>query len=123
MKVLIVDDDSMVRHLWRKFLRTIPGCEPVEAANGMEALEIFHGEDVDLIISDREMPVLDGLGLLQAVKERMAHTPVVMLSGYWPPEAEKSARALGAYAVLPKNTPIGDLIATIREALMAGLPA
>lgn len=83
MKVLIVDDELPIRE-WLKF--AIQGIdnrlEILTARNGKEAWELARKEDPDLIVTDIKMPRMDGLELLQRVKERDERVYVVMLTSY-----------------------------------------
>jgi YesN/AraC family two-component response regulator len=58
------------------------GCEARTARNGIEAFEILSKETYTLIITDVQMPRLDGMGLLEAVNKMEVKTPVVIMSGY-----------------------------------------
>jgi len=82
--VLIVDDSAIMRALIRKVL-VFSGFEmgeSYEGAHGREALEILASHRVDLILSDLNMPVMDGIALIKALQAdtRQAHIPVVLIS-------------------------------------------
>jgi DNA-binding response OmpR family regulator len=71
---------------------------------------------VDLVISDVQMPEMNGIEVLQAVRERAPRLPVLMLSGAWP-GLLKDAQLLGADAVLEKPVALHELLATVRSLL------
>ncbi len=82
MKILIVDDSQSMRRIVRKFLSNNGFDNLVEANHGKKALEILQNNSVDLIISDLNMPVMDGLEMLQIVKldDRTKDIPFIMLT-------------------------------------------
>jgi YesN/AraC family two-component response regulator len=104
-KILIVDDDVRIRALLKEILSSGP-YEVIEAQNGKEGLERVHKEHIDLIITDRSMPVLDGLGLLKALKEEKRQIPTLMISAYGDEDVWAEAIGLGAedYVLKPFST-------------------
>ncbi|MBV9773490.1 MAG: response regulator, partial [Gemmatimonadetes bacterium] len=80
-KVLIVDDDLFSRKILRKLLRAFP-CTILEAADGLQALQVIATEAPDLVFLDVNMPVLDGLQTLQEIRSSPVHArlPVVSVS-------------------------------------------
>jgi DNA-binding response OmpR family regulator len=87
-KILIVDDDPDIR-LFLEFGLKKAGFEILLAANGAKALDRLKEQTPDLIITDAMMPVLDGYGLIRAVKKETAWSriPLIMLTGQ---ESEKT---------------------------------
>lgn len=81
-KVLVVDDDVAVHQLITAIIRVIPEVEVEGAYNGREALEKAIAEAPDLIISDVNMPDMDGLELCQQVRATasIAETPILLLT-------------------------------------------
>ena len=92
---MIVDDSASLRQVVCIALRGA-GYEVLEARDGQDALGKLTGQKVHLIVSDVNMPNLDGIGLVQAVKALPAYrfTPVVMLTT----ESQKKAQAQAAGA-------------------------
>lgn len=87
IRILIVDDFSTMRRIIKNILKQL-GYENVEEAeNGADAYEKLDSEKFDFIITDWNMPVMDGLGLLKKVRTdpEMKHLPVLMVTA----EAEK----------------------------------
>ncbi len=79
-KILVVEDEAHIARVMTMWL-TRHGHNIVVAANGRVALDILDREEVDLIISDMNMPVLDGLGLATAVrKERGLRMPILLIT-------------------------------------------
>ena len=83
MKVLIVDDELPIRE-WMKFSleKLGKGLELLDAGNGYDAWEIYQREKPGLIVTDIRMPRMDGLELLQKIKEKDKGAYVVMLTSY-----------------------------------------
>ena len=83
LKVLIVDDQYSVRQMTRMTLEKIGISNVQEAENGRDALATVSSQPLDLIISDYNMPEMDGLGLLRAVRGHQAvrKLPFILLTG------------------------------------------
>lgn len=79
--ILIVDDSQSMRQLVKMTL-TGAGHQVLEACDGRDALSKLTGQKINLIISDVNMPNLDGIGLVKAVKARNEYrfTPIIMLT-------------------------------------------
>lgn len=87
MKILIVDDFATMRKILKNILKDLGYTDILEAEDGDVALEILKKEKVDLVISDWNMPNMDGLSLLKAIRsdEALKDTPVLMVTA----EAQK----------------------------------
>ncbi len=82
LKALIVDDMATYRSIITRSMAQIEGVEVVgKASNGKKALDFLANHDVDLITLDVEMPIMDGLATLKALRERRCKADVIMLSG------------------------------------------
>lgn len=83
IKVLVVDDQNSVRQMTRMALEEIGFRHILEAENGVQAMETAAVQPLDLIISDYNMPEMDGLGLLRAVRGHPVarKVPFIMLTG------------------------------------------
>lgn len=83
LKVLVVDDQNSVRQMTRMTLKEIGIHHVHEAENGVRALETASSQPLDLIISDFNMPEMDGLGLLRAVRGHpiVRKIPFILLTG------------------------------------------
>lgn len=78
MKVLIVDDEDMIRNVLREYVE-FEGNEAYEAADGMEAVKMCREDDYDVILMDVMMPKLDGFSTVKEIK-KFKDVPVIMLS-------------------------------------------
>ena len=105
LKTLIVDDQRSVRAMIRSCLQGIGITQVIEAEDGVQALGLLSTSPRHLIISDLNMPHLDGLGLLRAVRQNpeTAKTAFIMLSGHADTELVRKAVELGVnnYIVKP----------------------
>lgn len=82
MKILLVDDSGTMRTIQKRCLIKL-GVSPgdiVEAKDGKVALEAFEKEVFDIILTDQNMPVLDGLGLVEGVRTSNKDIPIVMIT-------------------------------------------
>lgn len=105
IRVLVVDDQRAARMLVRSTLTAL-GCTKIaECADGRDALSYLAAHRVDLIISDLNMPNMDGFGLLRALRQsgENKQTPFIMLTSHGSLAAVKDAVTLGAseYVVKP----------------------
>ncbi len=78
--VLLVDDDNLVRSTVARSLGQL-GCCVREANDGAAALDVLAREPIDLIVTDLEMPRMDGEALVAAVRARQTALPIVVVSG------------------------------------------
>ena len=121
--ILVVDDDLAVRSLFARVLRGA-GYETLEAADGVEALELLERHPVVLIVLDSTMPRLDGAGVIRAVREREAtrRVPVILVSGISELEARIEGAGAGADDYLVKPVDLDTLVARVRAQLHSRAP-
>jgi len=80
-RILIVDDEKYIRDILSEILSTM-GFEVVVASNGNEGLELFHRDCFDLVLTDLQMPGMDGWTLALRIKDESSNTPVVLITGF-----------------------------------------
>ncbi len=101
--ILVADDSPTVRQLIGMMLKKNPAFQVTEAKDGQEALEEFGAGRFDLLVTDVNMPRLDGLGLIEAVRGRMGSpVPIIVVTTRGGEEQRDRGLALGANAYLTK---------------------
>jgi two-component system sensor histidine kinase and response regulator WspE len=114
-RVLVVDDSAVVRELVASILRTAE-LLPETASDGEAAWRTLEQGPPDLVLTDVEMPRLDGFGLLRRIRERWPRLPVVMLTTRGSEDDRRRAVALGADAYLVKSAfEEARLVETVRR--------
>jgi two-component system chemotaxis response regulator CheY len=102
-QILVADDSPTVRQLIGMMLKKNPSFQVTEARDGQEALEEFGAGRFDLLVTDVNMPRLDGLGLIEAVRGRMSSpVPIIVVTTQGGEEKRDRGMALGASAYLTK---------------------
>ncbi|MDB5441257.1 MAG: hypothetical protein JWM33_3684 [Caulobacteraceae bacterium] len=122
LQILIVDDQRTMRSLVRSSLLLLGCNQVVEAENGLDALSRLEFQSVHLIISDLNMPLLDGLGLLRAVRESktLKDTAFIMLTSRGDGDLVRQALALRVNNYLMKPFSIDGLRSKV-EAVVGAL--
>ena len=116
-RIFVVDDEEAIREIVSSML-TSAGYACTQAGSGLQALEVLNaGSQFDLLLSDLMMPELDGLGLLERVKERYPDMPVIMVTAVHDISVALGAIRNGAYDYLLKPFEREQLLATVRRAL------
>jgi CheY-like chemotaxis protein len=116
-KILIADDDAHIVRVLSMWLGR-HGHEVVTARNGEAALETLDGASVDLIISDMNMPVLDGVGLAKAVRGKVGATiPIIVLTARCDQERLSEQLAVYGVRVYPKPFLPSQLVVEIDQLL------
>jgi len=118
-KILVVDDEKTARLLLADILKA-DGYAVVEAADGREALDIIQSQPIDLVMTDRTMPGMDGLALLKALSERHNAIPVVVISAYGEEKLWGEALQLGAKDYLLKPFKAQDILKVVKRYLAGG---
>ncbi len=121
-RVLVVDDATLVRLYYREALERA-GFAVDEAINGIEALEKLLAGRYDLVVADINMPKMDGLAFLRALRAEgeVATVPAIVTSTEAGPQDRDAAREAGANLYLVKPVPAGRLVR--QAALLTGAPA
>ena len=122
--ILIIDDDRSVRRALRLLLES-HAFEVKEANDGLEALALLDGGlSVDVILSDYQMPVIDGVSFLKALayRESGQGVQVILVSGNMTKKMEQLAKKAGAFAVIAKPYDSEILLSLIARAGNRPLP-
>lgn len=117
IRILIVDDHSVVRRGLRQFLQLDPDLEVVgEARNGAEALELTQELRPDVVLMDLLMPVMDGVAATAAIRREVPDTEVLALTSVLEDEKVVDAVRAGAIGYLLKDTEDDALCRSIKAA-------
>ena len=118
-RILVVDDEPDMRMLLRMTLER-SGFEVAEAGTGEEAVEVAGDPDIDLGLLDMNLPGIDGLEAVTAIRaDGRVDLPVILLTAASDATLPERAQASGCQDVISKYVPSGELIETIRAALDA----
>jgi two-component system NtrC family response regulator len=118
-KILVIDDDASLRRVIEYNLQEA-GYQVLTAASGEEGLRLFVEEAPALIISDMKMPLMDGMQVLKAVKERSPETLVIMITAFGTVDVAVEAMKAGAYDYITKPFNRDELRLTVVKALQFG---
>ncbi|MBI3577833.1 MAG: sigma-54-dependent Fis family transcriptional regulator [Ignavibacteriales bacterium] len=113
--ILIVDDEKSVRDSLKMILEYEKN-EVILTENGEQALRQLASTHIDLMLLDVKMAGMDGLEVLQKVREKQGDLPVIMVSGHGTIETAVEATKLGAFDFLPKPLDRDKLLVTVRNA-------
>lgn len=114
--ILVVDDEKSVRDSLKMVLE-FESYEVLFAEHGQEALRYLTTASIDLILLDVKMAGMDGLEVLQRVRQKRSELPVIMISGHGTIETAVEATKLGAFDFLAKPLDRDKLLVTVRNAL------
>jgi len=114
--ILVIDDDEVVRH---SLLRTLADedCDIELAWNGEVALQAMSRKAFDVVLLDLRMPGMDGVAVLEQIKQHWPNTEVIVITGYPAIETAKQAIRLGAYDYLAKPVGPDEVIHAANSAL------
>jgi len=116
---LVVEDSPTMRQLISFALKRIPGSRIVEANDGIDALKKLSAQKFDVILTDINMPIMDGLKLVSMVRNDPAHKtiPIIIITTEGAEEDRKRGLALGANAYIAKPIQTADLLTVVNEIL------
>ena len=117
IKILVVDDSPIDRRWVGGLLRRRERLVPVFARSGIEALEILGNEAPSIVLTDLQMPEMDGLRLVEAIRDRFPLIPVVLMTAHGSEEIALQALRQGAASYVPKRRLARELLATIDQVL------
>ena len=116
---LVVEDSPTMRQLIVFALNRIRGLSVVEADDGVDALRKLGGGKLDIILTDINMPIMDGLKLVKRVRsdEALKSIPIIIITTEGADEDRQRALSLGANAYITKPIQAPQVIAKVRELL------
>lgn len=115
--VLIVDDDEGVLAVLSEIVESVPDCRVVVAEDGEEGLEKFKAGGIDIVLSDLNMPKLDGLAMIDKIREVDKNVPICMISGHANRDNIITLISQGVYAFIDKPFDANMIMLTVENAL------
>jgi CheY-like chemotaxis protein/LmbE family N-acetylglucosaminyl deacetylase len=121
-RILLVEDDLDQAHLVRFLLENEGPYKVTLAQDGIRGTALVEEREWDLIITDLNLPGVDGMAVVEAARNHRPGTPVMATTGYSGPEYAERAREQGAHDVLLKPLDKDDLLERVRTLLAGPLP-
>jgi len=115
--VLVVDDSAAARRIVGRMVQNRPEFRVLFACNGREALTILKKEPCAVVVTDLYMPEMDGLELVEMIRDRHPLVPVVLMTAQGSEETAVKALQAGASSYVPKHSLERDLLATLDRVL------
>lgn len=117
-KILIIEDEAAIRRVLVKIISEENDTYKVlEAADGLQGIEMISKQDFDLVLCDIKMPKMDGVEVLEKAKKIKPETPMVMISGHGDLDTAVNTMRLGAFDYISKPPDLNRLLNTVRNAL------
>ena len=116
---LVVDDSAMDRHLAGRILEKHAGLTVRYANDGLEALAVIEGDAPDVVITDLQMPRMNGLELVKEIRAKHPLVPVILMTAHGSEEIAAAALHHGAASYVPKRNLAKHLVQTAERVLAA----
>jgi CheY-like chemotaxis protein len=121
LRFVLADDSVHMRRIIRSMLRICGVRDILEAEDGVSCIELVENHHPDILITDIKMPILDGIEMIQLIRNselvELKTMPVIILTGYAEREFVVNAKKAGADAFLRKPVSASDLMSRIRFVL------
>ncbi|WP_437646216.1 response regulator [Sorangium sp. So ce362] len=117
VRVLVVDDSPMDRRLSGSLLKKRAGMEPMYAENGVEALQAIAKVMPEIVLTDLQMPEMDGLELVEAIRREHPYLPVILMTAHGSEEIAVQALRRGAASYVAKRSLAAELVSTVENVL------
>ncbi|WP_129628096.1 HD domain-containing phosphohydrolase [Candidatus Oscillochloris fontis] len=114
-RILVVEDDTTIRTFCQRLLQMT--YDVTTAENGAVAVNLLHSHSFDLVLTDMQMPLMDGMQLLQHIRQNHPEIDVVMLTAFATVETARQALKMGALDYLSKPIEAEQLERTVRTSL------
>lgn len=119
LRALVVEDSPTMRQLIAFALKRIKGLDVDEAEDGVDAWKLMSRESFDILLTDINMPVMDGLKLVSLVRQddRHGHIPIVVITTEGAHADRERAMTLGANAYITKPIQAAQVVDCVRRLL------
>ena len=121
MKLLLVDDNDLVRQGLRRAIELKTTFEVLEASSGAEAIALVESEDVTVVLMDVKMPGMDGIEATREIKKRKPNVYVLAVSGYAEPASVTGMLRAGASGYILKGSLPEEFLSPL-DAVTTGHP-
>ena len=111
--ILVVDDSPVDRHLAGKLLEKHAGLTVAYATDGRDALTVMERSAPDLVLTDLQMPEMNGLELVEEIRIHYPTVPVILMTAHGSEEIAIQALRVGAASYVPKRNLAKDLSSKI----------
>ncbi len=112
-RILVVDDSPVDLQLFASLLAKMEGASVFQARNGNEALSQIEEWQIELVVTDLQMPDMDGLELVKTIRERFPDIPTILMTGVGSEEIAAQALLAGAAGYVPKSNAAELLVPTV----------
>ena len=116
LKVLVADDEQVIRDLFETFLGK-RGYSVTTASNGFDTLDKIKKDNYDMLILDLKMPRMDGMSVLNKIKELKKELIIIVITGYATVATAKEAIKMGCFDYITKPFDIEDVTIVIKRAI------
>lgn len=116
-KILVVDDNAVERHLVGSLLEKVDNWTVEYAADGAAAFNTISTFEPDIVVTDIQMPYVDGLELVKKIRASYSHLPVVLTTSFGSEKTAVEALKCGAASYTPKSALNQDLTRTVQQVL------
>ena len=113
-RVLVVEDEAPARELMKRWL-TSAGYDVVAAADGVEGETFLRGEDFDLVLTDLQMPRMDGAELLRRIQDMKDRPSVVVVTAYYDGDLMRKVMELGTFRLIKKPANRESVLAVVKS--------
>jgi two-component system, OmpR family, KDP operon response regulator KdpE len=120
IRILVLDDEASIRRLLRLALE-LDGYEVVEAQNACEGLRCYQAEPATLVITDMQMPGMDGAALIREIRNTSSRAKIIAISGE--KQRLESAKALDVQGTFQKPFGLVELRHAVRQLVAASPPS
>src|SRR5436190_20381976 len=117
VNILVVDDSAVDRYMAGSLLEEQADWQVVYAENGREALAVLRTTVPDLVLTDLQMPEVNGLALVEAIRRDYPAVPVILMTAHGSEEVAVTALQQGAASYVPKRNLARDLPPTVASVL------
>ncbi len=116
--LLVVEDDRATQSLYRQGLKGLAGFRILIASDGAQAMEILRSEPVNVLVTDLNMPVMDGFNLIARASRLYPQIPIIVMTGLGESQHLNSPLQLGAVRILTKPPRLTLLMDEIKAAAL-----